>query len=285
MTLNEPQCIAQCGYESGVHAPGYKLPWEQVAKVYHVLCLAHSAAQRAIKAELGDEVTVGAAVCGNLCYPSVDTPAGREAAYKATFDLNRGWSFNIFLDSLILKRYDESASPAIRRFAATIDPADWDLMEAPEFIGINVYQGSEVDENGNDVPRYPGFPITAMDWGITPKVMHYGPMHLYKRYGLPMYITENGMANHDVISLDGMVHDPQRIMYLNSYLRELKKCIDEGVPVLGYLQWSFLDNFEWAEGYSRRFGMVYVDYRTCDRTPKDSARWYAKVIESNGETL
>ena len=285
MTLNEPQCIAQCGYESGVHAPGYKLPWEQVAKVYHILCLAHSAAQRAIKAELGDEMTVGAAICGNLCYPSVDTPAGREAAYKATFDLNRGWSFNIFLDSLILKRYDESAFPAIRNFAATIAPADWDLMEAPEFIGINVYQGSEVDEQGNDVPRYRGFPITAMDWDITPEVMHYGPMHLYKRYGLPMYITENGMANHDLVSLDGMVHDPQRILYLNSYLRELKKCIDEGVPVLGYLQWSFLDNFEWAEGYSRRFGMVYVDYRTCDRIPKDSARWYAKVIESNGETL
>lgn len=285
MTLNEPQCIAQCGYQSGVHAPGYQLPWEQVAKVYHIQCLAHSAAQRAMKAELGDEITVGVAVCGNLGYPSVDSPEGREAAYKATFDLNRGWNFNIFLDSLILKRYDDSAFPAVRNFAATIDPADWDLMEKPEFIGMNVYQGFEVDENGNDVPRYTGFPITAMDWGITPEVMHYGPAHIWKRYGLPLYITENGMANHDLVSLDGQVHDPQRIYYLNTYLRELKKCIDEGVPVKGYMQWSFLDNFEWAEGYSRRFGMVYVDYRTCHRIPKDSARWYAKVIESNGETL
>ncbi len=285
MTLNEPQCVAQCGYLQGNHAPGWKLPWEQVAKVYHNLCLAHSEAQRNIKAICGDEALVGVAVCGNLAYPSVDTPKGREAAYQATFDLKYGWNFNIFLDSLILKRYDDSASDAVKRFAATIDPADWDLMEKPEFIGINVYQGMEVDENANPVPRYTGFPITAMDWGVTPEVMHYGPMNLYKRYGLPMYITENGMANHDVVSLDGQIHDTQRINFLNRYLLELEKCIAEGVPVLGYLQWSFLDNFEWAEGYSRRFGLVYVDYRTCDRTPKDSARWYAKVIETNGESL
>lgn len=285
ITLNEPQCIAQCGYQSGVHAPGWKLSWAQVAKVYHHLCLAHSAGQRAIKSVCGEKAKVGVAVCGNMFYPNVDTPSGRDAAYQATFDLNNGFNLNIFLDSLIYKRYDDSAFPNLCKFAATIDPSDWALMESPEFIGVNIYQGNEVDENGVSVSRYPGFPRTAMDWGITPEIMRYGPAHLYKRYGLPILITENGIANHDVISRDQLVHDPQRIHFLGMYLSELNKCIDDGVPVIGYLHWSFLDNFEWSDGFARRFGLIYVDYRTCQRTPKDSASWYRDIITSNGADL
>ena len=285
MTLNEPQCIAQCGYENGAHAPGWKLGQEKVALVYHNLCLAHSAAQRAIKAVCGDDVKVGAVPCGTLAYPEKDTPEGREAAYHASFDLRLGWNFNIFLDSLILHRYDDSAPEGYKRFAATIDPADWDLMETPDFLGLNIYQGFMVNEKGEEVKRYPGFPLTACKWGITPEVMHYGPQHIYRRYGLPMYITENGLSCNDVIYMDGKVHDVKRIDFLNRYLLELSKAVQEGTPVGGYLQWSFLDNFEWGQGYDERFGLIYVDYRTCERTPKDSAAWYAKVIETNGDIL
>ena len=285
MTLNEPQCIAQCGYQSGVHAPGLKLGEEKIALIYHNLCLAHSAAQRAIKAVCGDDVKVGAVPCGTLAYPEKDTPEGREAAYHASFDLRIGWNFNIFLDSLILHCYDDSATEGYKRFAATIDPADWDLMETPDFLGLNIYQGFMVNEKGEAVKRYPGFPLTACKWGITPEVMHYGPQHIYRRYGLPMYITENGLSCNDVIYLDGKVHDVKRIDFLNRYLLELSKAVQEGTPVLGYLQWSFLDNFEWGEGYDERFGLIYVDYRTCERIPKDSAAWYAKVIETNGDSL
>ncbi len=285
MTINEPQCIAQLGYLTGTHAPGWKLSEEKVAQVYHVLCLAHSEAQRQIKAVCGEGVQVGVVPCGSLAYPEKDTPEGREAAYHASFNLNIGWTFNIFLDSLLLHRYDESVSGGFKKFAESIDPKDWDLMERPDFLGLNIYQGFMVNEKGEAVQRYPGFPVTACKWGITPEVMHYGPQHIYRRYGLPMYITENGLSCNDKVYLDGQVHDPDRIDFLNAYLLELSKGIQEGTPVKGYLQWSFLDNFEWAEGYNERFGIIYVDYNTCERIPKDSARWYAKVIETNGESL
>ncbi len=285
MTLNEPQCIAQLGYLTGAHAPGLKLSEEKVAQVYHILCLAHSEAQRRIKAVCGEAVKVGAVPCGALAYPEKDTPENREAAYYASFDHHIGWTFNIFLDSLILHRYDDSVYGGFKRFAETIDPRDWDLMETPDFLGLNIYQGFMVNEKGEEVARKPGFPLTACKWGITPEVLRYGPQHIYRRYGLPMYITENGLSCNDKIYMDGKVHDLDRIDFLNRYLIELGKGIEEGAPVGGYLQWSFLDNFEWGEGYQERFGIIYVDYENCERTPKDSARWYAEVIRTNGESL
>lgn len=285
MTLNEPQCIAQCGYLNGNHAPGWKLSWEMVAQVYHVLCLAHSEAQRIIKSVCGPDVKVGAVPCGSLAYPETDTPECREASYHASWNLSNGWNFNIFLDPLILHRYDDSANEGIRRFAKSIDPKDWELMETPDFLGLNIYNGFAVNGKGEAVRRVPGAPVTACKWPVTPEVMRYGPQHIYRRYGLPMYITENGLSCNDRVYLDGKVHDLERIDFLNRYLLELSKGIADGAPVGGYLQWSFLDNFEWGQGYDERFGIVYVDYATCERIPKDSASWYAKVIETNGENL
>lgn len=285
MTLNEPQCIAQCGYLNGNHAPGWQLGWEQTAKVYFNLCLAHSEAQRVLKRICGDEVKVGAVPCGSLGYPVVDTPECREKAYEASWNLSHGWNFNIFLDPLLLHKFDDSGNEAIKRFAATIDPADWDLMETPDFLGLNIYNGFAVDEQGEAVKRAPGAPVTACKWPVTPEVLRYGPQNIYRRYGLPMYITENGLSCNDKIYLDGKVHDLERIDFLNRYLLELSKGIADGTPVGGYLHWSFLDNFEWGQGYSERFGIIYVDYDTFERTPKDSAKWYAKVIETNGEIL
>lgn len=285
MTINEPQCVAQCGYLNGNHAPGWKLSWEMVAQVYHHICLAHSEAQRVLKEVCGPDTLVGAVPCGSLAYPEVDTPEGREASYHASWDLSHGWNFNIFLDPLILHRYDDSANDSIKRFAKTIDPRDWDLMEKPDFLGLNIYNGFAVNEKGEPVKRAPGAPVTACKWPVTPEVMRYGPQHIFRRYGIPMYITENGLSCNDKVYLDGKVHDPERIDFLNRYLLELSKGIEDGAPVGGYLQWSFLDNFEWGQGYSERFGLIYVDYTTCERIPKDSAAWYAKVIESNGEIL
>ena len=285
MTINEPQCVAQTGYQRGSHAPGLQLNDEKVAQVYHHINLAHSEAQRVIKKICGEQVKVGIVPCGILAYPEKDTPENREAAYHASFNLNVGWNFNIFLDPLIHHHFDESASEGYKRFEASIDPADWDLMETPDFLGLNIYNGFMVNAQGDTVPFFRGFPMTACKWPVTPEVMHYGPMHLYRRYGLPMYITENGLSCNDRVYLDGKVHDAERIDFLHSYLLELSKGIAEGAPVGGYLQWSFLDNFEWASGYSERFGIIYVDYRTCQRIPKDSAAWYAEVIETNGECL
>jgi len=120
---------------------------------------------------------------------------------------------------------------------------------------------------------------------VTPPVLYWGPRFLHERYKVPIVITENGHQNIDVISIDGKVHDPQRIDYLHRHLRELGRAIDEGIPVQGYLQWCFTDNFEWAKGDATRVGLVYTDYPTQQRIPKDSAYWYRDVIRNNGSNL
>ncbi len=290
MTINEPPCITVLGYGSGIHAPGLQLNDEKLAQIFHILALAHSEAYRRIKAAAGSETRVGIVPCGRLCYPLEDTPENREAAYRATFDLSRdggrwGFTFNIILDSLIFRRYDDSAPEAVKRFAATVPACEWEQMEKPDFIGINVYNGECVDAEGKAAGRWPGFPLTATKWPVTPEVMHYAPLNLYRRYGLPMMITENGQSCNDRIFRDGQVHDPERIDFLHRYLLELHKAVEEGAPLEGYLQWSFLDNFEWSDGYGERFGIVYVDYPTQRRIPKDSAFWFGRVIESNGALL
>lgn len=173
----------------------------------------------------------------------------------------------------------------MRRFAEIIDPADWTLMEKPDFLGLNIYHGAMVDESGAPVEPYPGFLCTATKWAVTPEVMRYGPLHIARRYGLPIYITENGISCNDFVYLDGKVHDPNRIDFLRRYLRELRKSIDDGAPVQGYLHWSFLDNFEWAMGYTERLGLIHVDYRNGKCTPKDSAAWYADMIKCNGANI
>ena len=117
------------------------------------------------------------------------------------------------------------------------------------------------------------------------EVLYYASKFWFERYGLPVLITENGFANNDFVMLDGKVHDPQRIDFLHRYLRQVARALEEGIPVLGYSCWSLFDNFEWAAGYDVRFGLIYVDYATQQRTLKDSALWYRDVIATNGSNL
>ena len=126
---------------------------------------------------------------------------------------------------------------------------------------------------------------TTYYWEITPEALYWGPRFFYERYHKPIVVTENGMPNTDWIHTDGKVHDPQRIDYTSRYLQQLKKASMDGVLVRGYFHWSLIDNFEWAEGYRQRFGLIYVDYPTQKRVPKDSADWYKQVIATNGENL
>ena len=155
-----------------------------------------------------------------------------------------------------------------------------------DFFGYNSYHLSNFgDDAGTNPEVRPGMPRTAMDWPITPEALRWASRFFYDRYNLPILITENGMANCDFVMHDGHVHDPQRTEYIRGYLAGLKKTADEGVPVIGYLYWSLLDNFEWAFGYDRRFGLVYVDYQTQKRTVKDSAWEYAAIVAANGESL
>ena len=133
--------------------------------------------------------------------------------------------------------------------------------------------------------RYQGVPNTQVGWVVSPEVLYWSAKFLYERYGKPIFITENGMAEHDWVCLDGKVHDSYRIDYTHRYLREFKCAGEEGIPLMGYLHWSVMDNYEWSLGYGPRFGLVYVDYKTQKRTLKDSAYWYRDVIETNGENL
>ena len=127
-----------------------------------------------------------------------------------------------------------------------------------------------------------GGPCTAFGWPVTPEALEWGPRFIWERYRLPLYISENGLSCRDWVSLDGKVHDPGRIDFLHRYLLALSRAIDAGVDVRGYFQWALTDNFEWAEGYDQRFGLVYVDYATGERIPKDSAKRYAGVAKSSG---
>jgi len=125
-----------------------------------------------------------------------------------------------------------------------------------------------------------------VDWQpITPGCLYWGPRFFYERYGLPIAVTENGLSTRDQLFLDGKVHDPQRIDYIHRGLLELARAIKDKVQVLGYWFWSLLDNFEWADGYKQRFGLIYVDFETQKRIPKDSFYWYRKVVRSNGSFL
>lgn len=161
------------------------------------------------------------------------------------------------------------------------------LISQPiDMYGQNIYNGQCVRMGKDGKPeflkRYEGFPKTAIDWPVTPECLNWGPRFLYERYQTPIYITENGLSCHDVVSLDGKVHDPNRIDFLARYLGELKKAAT-AADIRGYFHWSLMDNFEWSKGYSERFGLIYVDYRTQQRIMKDSAYWYRDYIKNNGE--
>ncbi len=294
MTLNEPQVFVGHGYCGGDHAPAIHLPLSMQVKIVHNVLKAHGEAVRVIR-ELVPDSKVGFAGCSNPEIPCNNSPEVIEAAKNRFFSVGCGgndwvWSVAWWSDPIFLGKYPEGAAfERLKQYLPEGYEKDMEIICQPlDFCGQNIYQGKYVGlgENGAEVlPRKSGYPRTAIDWPITPEALYWGPRFLYERYGLPIFITENGLSCTDVVSLDGKVHDPNRIDYLNRYLLQLKKAAEDGVEVLGYFQWSFMDNFEWARGYFDRFGLVFVDYETQQRIPKDSFYWYKTVIEANGENL
>lgn len=272
-TLNEPQIILNFGYQSGGHAPGETHPKEELGPVMRNLLLCHGKAVAAIRKANG-AAKVSVASTGTLCYPSSDCEEDVNAAREATFDIagENLFSHNWFLDPVCL---GENTSKLLK-----LSGEDMKIIHQPiDSIGINVYNGSEYNKDGY-VERYTGFPRTALNWPVTEKVMEYGFLFLYERYHLPLVITENGQACNDRIFLDGRVHDPDRIDFMQRYLLSLSKAIERGADVRGYYHWSLMDNFEWAAGYGPRFGLVFVDYNDPNRRRilKDSAYYYRDLI-------
>ncbi len=297
MTFNEPMCFIGLGHQDGVHAPGDKLGFKQVLRAAHNVLLSHGKAVQTIRAKSKTHCQVGFAPLGRICIPATDRPEDIEAARQDMFAVfnKTMWHNTWWMDPVYLGHYPEDGLHLFGTNVPSIKTGDMETICQPlDFFAFNTYRGELVragkDGQPERVPFPPGHPQAAFFdrdeyWLVTPEVLYWGPKFFWERYNLPIIVTENGMSNVDWVSLDGKVHDPQRIDFLNRYLLEFQKAVQDGVDIRGYFLWSIMDNFEWAEAYRQRFGIVYVDYPTQKRIPKDSAYWYKEVIASNGNVL
>lgn len=289
MTFNEPQCFIGLGHGTGGHAPGLKRPVRKLLKMARNVQLAHGLGAMVLRSECPGEVKIGWAPVGMVSYPVSTKPTDIRAARLATDSCHRDHLFNntLWSDPVILGRVAPEARRAYGKLLPRYSDADLRIMAQPmDFYGVNIYQGTPVKAGrggkAETIPVGEGNPRTLFHWNITPPSLRWGPKFLHERYRLPVYITENGMSNPDWVAEDGKVHDSQRIDFTRRYLRELRKAVGEGVPVKGYFHWSLMDNFEWAEGYKQRFGLIHIDYQTEKRTPKDSYYWYRDLIRKRG---
>lgn len=289
ITHNEPQCFIGLGHATGMHAPGLRLGLGDVIPAGHHMLLAHGLAVQAIRAG-SRKPSIGIAPVGRVKLPASDSPADIEAARRSMFNGTKHWHNAWYGDPICLGRYPEDGLAVYGPYL----PPGWErdlatIAQPLDFYGVNIYGGAYVQAGDDGREERLGNPIggprTAFDWPVTPEALYWGPRLLYERYQLPIVITENGLANPDWPARDGAVYDPQRIDYTARHLLALRRAIADGVDVRGYFHWSILDNFEWQEGYTKRFGLVYVDYATQQRTPKASARWYAELIAANGSSL
>lgn len=301
ITLNEPWCSAFLGYGSGVHAPGRTDPAASLRAAHH-LNLAHGLGAAALRSATPARSQIAISLNSSVVRPLSQDPADLDAARRID-DLANG----VFHGPLLHGAYPETL------FASTASVTDWSYVldgdlrtiKAPlDALGLNYYTPSLVSAgtgkaggpraDGHGASEHSSWPAaedvlfhqtpgerTEMGWTIDPTGLH----ELIMRYsreapGLPLYITENGAAYDDKPDADGRVHDPERIAYLHGHLAAVRRAITDGADVRGYYLWSLMDNFEWAYGYSKRFGAVYVDYQTLERTPKSSARWYSEAART-----
>lgn len=295
-TINEPWCAAFLGHALGQHAPGLT-DWPAAVRASHHLLLAHGLAVQAFRDLMRRDQRVGITLNMTVAEPAGDSEADRAAARRYDGFFNR-W----FADPLFLGRYPEDmlawygAAGALPGTAAGAGAPDWlhpgdmALISAPiDFFGLNYYTRAICQDD----PHSPFFglrtlpprgPVTDQGWEIVPGCLRDLLVRIQRDWtrGLPVYIHENGAAMRDVLTEDGRVHDTDRIAFLRDHLEAAGQAIADGVNLRGYFVWSLLDNFEWAWGYAKRFGIVYVDYATQRRIPKDSAFWYREVIRQNG---
>ncbi len=288
ITFNEPQVFVGCGYFEGKHAPGYRLPKAELLRIGHNVLKAHGKAVTELRK--GEPCKIGLSCASQPAIPVSD--GDRDAARESYFQSNHpafAFSDAYWLDPIVYGKYPEWVYDCKDIGAPKITGEDMKLISQPiDFIGMNIYVGRYVKAGANgaeNVKQKIGMTRNSIGWAVTPEALYWGPYFYYERYKKPIIITENGMACHDCVSLDGKVHDPNRTDYLQRYLQNFKKAAEDGVEANGYFVWSFMDNFEWADGYNERFGIVYCDYETQNRIVKDSGYWYKEIIASNGEKL
>ena len=275
-THNEPYCQPWLGHVEGIHAPGLRDVSAGTAALHHLL-LSHGLAVEALRREC-PRAEIGVVLDSWPAHPATDDPRDRAAAWEADGVRNR-----LVFDPILRGAYPVDVLERLRPAQPPVHADDLAVISTPlDFVGINNYsrtvvRADPVDGSPITLPAAP--PTTATGWEIYPDGMFEVLTRLHREYGVKsLYVTESGAAFHDVRSPDGSVHDPGRISYLTRYLDAVMRARGAGVPVHGFFVWSLLDNFEWNEGYSKRFGLVYVDFATLERVPKSSFSWFRQVI-------
>ena len=283
-TTNEFVCFTDLSYKTGQFAPGLHLPDAQVNQIRHHGVLAHGLAVQAIRANAKSATQVGIAENANVYVPVIETHEHIEAAQRATREENAP-----FLTAVLEGRYTDGYLEREGANAPKVEAGDMKAIGSHlDFVGLNVYTPDYVRASASRAgytvePRQTSYPHMASDWiYIGPEVIYWAVRNvsdLWKPRAL--YITENGCSADDVVTSDGHIEDTDRVMYLRNHLTHLHRAASEDYPIKGYFLWSLLDNYEWADGYSKRFGIYYVDFKTQKRTPKLSAEWYHEVISRN----
>jgi beta-glucosidase len=283
-TINEFGAFVELGYRIGIHAPGLKLPPKRFNQTRHFAVLGHGLAVQAIRAHAKPDTKIGMAENMTICVPVVETPEHVAAAERATRELNAQ-----YMTVMMEGAYTEDYLKAAGSDAPVFTPEELKIIASPtDFVGLNIYtpvyvRAASSARGFESVPHPQSFPHMASPWlFVGPEALYWGPRHVASLWkAREIYITENGCSSSDVPAQDGIVYDTDRVMYLRNYLTHLQRATSEGIPARGYFLWSLMDNFEWADGYSNRFGIHYVDYATQKRTPKLSAAFYKQVIAKN----
>jgi beta-glucosidase len=280
ITINEPWVVSFLGHFMGIHAPGMR-DLKASLTVAHSLLLAHGRAVDVIRANVPDS-RVGITLNLATVYPNSDREADENAARVLDGQLNR-W----FLDPVFRGTYPEDIVSQIGDAHPDIESGDFAIITRPtDFLGINFYSPMYAAHDassdlGLNIAEREG-EHTAMGWLVEPESLGELLVRVHDEYKpAEIYITENGAAYDDQTPRDGRVNDERRTTYIHDHLLSALRTLDQDVPFKGYFVWSLFDNYEWAEGYSKRFGITYVDYVTQERTIKDSGRWYAEVTRTN----
>ena len=292
ITFNEPQVFISEGHYWGRHAPGLHLPWKEVLLAGHHALLAHGYAVSAIRSIAAKPPFIGYAPAGPVSLPALNSAEDVAIAYSESCAVTHEslWNMAWWLDPVVLGHYPADGVKVFGANAPSPAPGDMEAISQPlDFLGLNLYWGPRVDttHRGREaVWTYPAdHPRTAFGWAIVPEIMHWGPRFMAKRYGLPIVVAENGISCLDFVATDGSVHDGARVDFITRHLAMLQSAITAGVDIRGYFHWTLLDNFEWADGYKQRFGLIHTDFATGTRTPKDSFNHYRDIIAANGANL
>ena len=285
ITLNEILCFTRLGYaKGGDKAPGRQESEQVVNQTYHHALLCHGHAVKAVRKFGGKGARVGLTDNSAIPVPVTETPADIAAARAWYIEKN-----SRILEPIYTGRYSAAHVKRMGKDMPVVQKGDLALISQPtDFLGLNIYTGAFVraakgKARYEEIPLPADYPRTSCPWlNIMPQSIYWGTRLPAEIYGVKaIYITENG-CGYDVESVvNGEVHDLHRRDYVRTYLRELHRSIADGSPVKGYFLWSFMDNYEWQDGYTRRFGIVHVDFKTQKRTPKLSAKWYSAVMAEN----